>query len=224
MVEEGAVLSRGTLVEIIAWHAKELADRPFWVDDHVANLRRVLALFLVGLYVGRRKILEDVLNHRGLIRNVLWWGLGLGLTGTFGYLALELWPDPTSPYATHLVGKVFWSFGTPALCFFYVALITLLTERGVWKNLLAPFAWVGQMALTNYLLQTLFLTTIFWGYGLGLYGKVRPAAGVALTLAVFVLQMLLSAWWLSRFRFGPAEWVWRTLTYGRAQPMRVLGA
>ena len=77
------------------------------------------------------------------------------------------------------------------------------------------------MALTNYLLQTVICTLIFYNYGLGLYGKVGPALGLVLTVAIFLVQIPLSAWWLKRFRFGPMEWLWRSLTYAKLQPMRV---
>jgi uncharacterized protein len=80
---------------------------------------------------------------------------------------------------------------------------------------------VGRLALSNYLFQTLVCTTIFYSYGLGFYGKVGPAAGLALTVLIFVTQIMLSVWWIRRFRFGPAEWLWRTLTYGKLQPVRV---
>ncbi len=85
---------------------------------------------------------------------------------------------------------------------------------------MAFLASVGRMALTNYLLQSLICSTIFYGYGLGLFGQVDTATGLVLTVLIFALQIPLSNWWLSRFRFGPAEWLWRTLTYLRIQPMR----
>jgi len=83
---------------------------------------------------------------------------------------------------------------------------------------LAP---VGRMALTNYLLETVVSLCLYDGWGLGLIGRMPPSHCVALTLAVFALQVLFSHWWLSRFRFGPAEWLWRSLTYGQAQSMRL---
>jgi uncharacterized protein len=76
------------------------------------------------------------------------------------------------------------------------------------------------MALTNYLAQSLICTTIFYGYGFGLYGRVGPALGVFLTLVIFSLQVLFSRWWLSRYRYGPMEWLWRSLTYGEPQALR----
>jgi uncharacterized protein len=77
------------------------------------------------------------------------------------------------------------------------------------------------MGLTNYLLQSIIFTTLFYGYGLGLYGKIGPAAGMALTVLVYGLQIRMSVSWLGRLRFGPAEWLWRSLTYGKLQPMRL---
>ncbi len=80
---------------------------------------------------------------------------------------------------------------------------------------------VGRMALSNYLFQSLVYVTLFYSYGLGLMGTIGPALLTVLSVFVFVLQILLSRWWLTRFRFGPMEWLWRTLTYGKLQPLRV---
>ncbi len=77
------------------------------------------------------------------------------------------------------------------------------------------------MPLTNYLLHTVIHVAIFYGVGLGLYAKIPPAATVGVTLIMYASMILLSVWWMKRFRFGPAEWLWRTLTYGKLQPMRV---
>jgi uncharacterized protein len=78
-----------------------------------------------------------------------------------------------------------------------------------------PFSYVGRMALTNYLVQSLICTTIFYSYGLGLYGRVGPLADLFLGLVIYSLQIPFSQWWLSTHRYGPMEWVWRRLTYGR---------
>lgn len=79
---------------------------------------------------------------------------------------------------------------------------------------------VGRLALTNYLLQSLAGALIFTGYGLRLYGRVGPAAALLLSVAIFAAQIPASSWWLRHFRFGPAEWLLRSLTYARAQPLR----
>ncbi|MFQ5777077.1 MAG: DUF418 domain-containing protein [Terriglobia bacterium] len=112
------------------------------------------------------------------------------------------------------------ALGRPAICFFYASAIILLVQREAWKKRLAPLGSVGRLALSNYLLQSVVCTTIFYSYGLGLYGQVGPAQGLVLSVLIYAFQILLSVWWVRRFRFGPAEWLWRTLTYGKLQPMR----
>ena len=75
------------------------------------------------------------------------------------------------------------------------------------------------MAFTNYLAQSLIFGWIFYGYGLGLFGRLGAAEALAVGVAVYVAQVLFSAWWLGRYRYGPVEWLWRTLMYGAIQPM-----
>jgi uncharacterized protein len=103
----------------------------------------------------------------------------------------------------------------------YAAGILLLLQRERPRAVLAHLAPVGRMALTNYLLQSVIGSLIFYGIGLGLYDKLGPAAGALIIIAVFAAQVLVSPLWLRRFRFGPVEWVWRSLTYWKAQPMRL---
>jgi uncharacterized protein len=105
-------------------------------------------------------------------------------------------------------------------CAYSVALI-LLFQLPAWRARLLPVAAVGRTALSNYLLQSVICTSVFYSYGLGLYGRVGPAAGLALTVVIYAGQLAASVWWLRRFRFGPMEWLWRSLTYGRRQPLRV---
>ena len=107
------------------------------------------------------------------------------------------------------------------MTFFYASTIILLTQRETWQRRLAPLGAVGRMALSNYLLQSLICTAIFYSYGLALFGKVRPSLGLLLTTIIFLIQIPLSVWWLRRFQFGPVEWLWRSLTYWQCQPMRV---
>lgn len=85
---------------------------------------------------------------------------------------------------------------------------------------LLPLASVGRTALSNYLLQSVVCTWLFYGYGLGLYGQLGPATTLLITLFLFRVQIALSAWWTERYRFGPAEWLWRSLAYGRSQPWK----
>nr|WP_307774151.1 DUF418 domain-containing protein [Luteimonas salinisoli] len=106
------------------------------------------------------------------------------------------------------------------LALFYLSAFVLAFQRPAWRTGLAWLAPVGRMALTNYLAQTAVAIALFYGVGLGLGPRFGMAGVCIAALVVFPLQAVASAWWLRWFRFGPLEWLWRTLTYGRMQPMR----
>jgi uncharacterized protein len=96
--------------------------------------------------------------------------------------------------------------------------LAVLFQNGDWKRRLAPFAAVGQMALTVYLTQSV-ICTLFY-YTTGLYGKVGPTMGLIPTVVLYSAQVIFANWWLSRYRFGPVEWLWRGMTYGKMSLMR----
>lgn len=171
---------------------------------------QVLAFFLAGLLVGRQRRLEGVEERRSFWTGVSILGflLGVPIVGTHAVFLLR--PDPVPSFLSALDATL----GSPAFGFGYLAVFFLcLTPRA--RRRLMPLASAGRMALTNYFMQSVVFTFVFYGYGGGLYGETSPVWGVLLALTFFPLQMLLSQWWLDRFRYGPAEWGWRCLTYGR---------
>ncbi|MDD3643696.1 MAG: DUF418 domain-containing protein, partial [Candidatus Krumholzibacteria bacterium] len=93
-------------------------------------------------------------------------------------------------------------------------------RSGAFPRLSGALAAAGRMALTNYLAQAVICVLLFYGDGLALYGSVERIWHPPIIVAVWAVQLLWSPLWLRRFRFGPAEWLWRSLTYGKAQPMR----
>jgi uncharacterized protein len=180
----------------------------------------VLGMFLLGLYVGRRRIFHDISAHLPLFRRVMWSGLIVGLVFNLIFVAVSdnagLLPIAYRELATRGARTIAGS----ALCLFYISGIVLLTRKRSWMQWLSPLAFVGRTALSNYLLQSIICTLLFYGYGMGLYGKLGPAITIFLTFLLFRVQIGLSAWWLERYRFGPAEWMWRSLTYGMIQPWK----
>jgi uncharacterized protein len=102
----------------------------------------------------------------------------------------------------------------------YAAALIWCVKAGVLRPVLAALEAVGRMALSNYFLQTILCTTLFYGYGFGLFAKVGYPALFGVAAAVWAVNIAFSLLWLRVFRFGPAEWLWRTLTYLRPQPMR----
>lgn len=167
----------------------------------------VLVMFLVGLVVGRSGILDDPLRYQPLLGRGWKWALPFALVGNglflIGFEAERMW---MVSIGIHI--------GAPLLSFVYAAWVLLYAEK------LTIFAPVGQMALTNYLAQSLIATTLFYGYGFGLYDQVLPTMMLLLVLIIFVVQIGLSHFWLARYRFGPVEWLWRSLTYGQWQAFR----
>ncbi|MFP4440355.1 MAG: DUF418 domain-containing protein [Chloroflexaceae bacterium] len=181
----------------------------------------ILAMFLLGLYVGRRRLLHDIPANLPFFRRVMRWSLVVGLVTNLLYVWLSTLVNPAEFSLPLLLSVVSFVIGAPALCLFYVTALIQLTQNQSWQQRLMPLAAVGRTALSNYLLQTLVCTTIFYGYGLGLMGQVGPALGLLLSITIFSVQVIISNWWVRRFRFGPMEWLWRTATYGKLQPMRV---
>jgi uncharacterized protein len=134
-------------------------------------------------------------------------------------LFFQTYPSAPASFWGGLVLRLLWSVHAWGLAAFYASSLLLLWQRQKWQRWLAPLAAVGRMALTNYLLQSILIIPVC--VALELFDKVTPRVGLLLALSVWVIQVPLSIWWLKRFRFGPAEWVWRSLTYGSLQPMRV---
>ena len=217
--ETQRIYSSGTYAEMLELRAREL-PRDLLPDTDDAY---ILTIFLLGLYVGRRRIFHDVSAHLPFIRRVQVWGLMIGIAGNTAFaVGGSFEPSPASVMEN--VGRLCLVFAAPAMSFFYASTIILLTQGEAWRRRLAPLAAVGRMALSNYLLQSLICTMIFYSYGLGFFSKVRPSLGLLLTIIICLVQIPLSVWWLRRFQFGPIEWLWRSLTYWQRQPMGADGS
>lgn len=210
--------STGSFSEIMAQRA---GDAAFVTMGGLFNSPGIFSMFLLGAYFGRQQLFQDTASRLSFFRRIWLWGLGLGLVGNLIFTISMEYADPTTPSLWMLVGMLGYTVGAPGLCFFYISSFVMLWQNPTWQRRLFPLAAVGRTALSNYLFQSVVCTMIFYSYGLGFYGQVGPALGVGLAVVIFAVQIPLSRWWLGRFKFGPAEWVWRSLTYGQFQPMRV---
>jgi uncharacterized protein len=116
-----------------------------------------------------------------------------------------------------------WNYvGSLFVALAHTSAVMLLVRAGALRAVTSRLAAVGRMALTNYLAQSLIMTFVFYPWGLNLWSEFDRAALVLFIVGVWTIELLWSPWWLARFRFGPMEWLWRSLTYWRPQPMRVL--
>ena len=210
--------SHGTFAEISLERARAVA----WSLSWPISWLQILGLFLIGLYAGRREFFQKLQTYLSFLRRAMWWALAFGVVGMLLRAGVFKIPGLLGPYLSGLGEQGLETAGNLGVSFFYASTLILLAQRPAWKSRLAPLAAVGRMALSNYLFQSVVCTTVFYSYGFGLFGKVGPAAGLALSVAIYAVQVPLSLWWLRHFRFGPMEWVWRSLTYGMAQTMRPL--
>ena len=217
VVDAFKVYPNGSWTEIFIRRAKDVAD--IWRGTGYFGAH-ILAMFLIGLYAGRRRVLESVDGNPDFIRRVRNWTLIPGVIGSIYSTWAGRVSTPMLPTWFNLGSTLSFIAGNTCLSLFYMSVIVLMCRDERWRTRLARIASAGRMALSNYLFQSLLMTTLLYSYGLKLYGKISPAIGFVLVILVYRIQMRASHWWLKRFRFGPAEWLWRSLTYRQWQRMR----
>lgn len=173
---------------------------------HAWILPRTIALFLFGAFLWRA----------GLFRRAHEFMDEIALAAAVGIVA------GAAMTAAGVGG--WWALLAPVvLALGYGAAVLALAQWPMARKRLAPFAFVGRMAFSNYLMQSAVFAFVFFGYGLGQFGHMSPTMAFALGIVVYAAQMRISKWWLERYRFGPVEWLWRTLMYGGTQPMVIEG-
>lgn len=181
------------------------------VFSSILLLMTLLPLFLFGMYIARK----GWLHKPDLHKQKLWtmWGISLIV-----FLVLKVGP--------YLYGNPIWfsyiqdNVGGTASALFYLISIMLFFRFRIGKKVLLPFTYVGRMSLTSYISQSVICFILFYGVGFGLYGSVRPVVAMGIVVIVYSLQVIGCKWWLERYRFGPVEWLWRSLTYKKKQPLK----
>lgn len=219
------VYAIGSLAEVLADNANAIPADP--VEDLYTpeSGLTVLAMFLLGFSLGRSGILRDIPGLMVPIARMRVWGLGLGITAmvaervlaySYGY---ALFGAQQAGLGLQFGGDMLFTFGTTVLALGYAATLIIAAQTPRGRAALAPLAGIGRMGLTVYLTQTLMFTTLFYGYGFGQAFRLSPLAVTGWAIVIFAVQIVACQWWLRRFRFGPAEWLWRSLTYLKWQPL-----
>ena len=210
------VKQSGSVSELISGNLTTGAISKIFFMIFSGRLWITFGLFLLGLCAGRLEIFKDTEANRRFFQRML---LPAGAVATVTTLVEIV--HPTVIQMTSVADLLAWfSFTVQqiSLSVFYVAAVVLLYWRRPSQGLLPALAPLGKMGLTSYLGQTVFGLIVFYGIGFGLLGKVGAAAAVGMAIAFFVLQILLARALLSRFSLGPAEWLWRALTYFTLAP------
>ena len=209
---------QGTFAEIMA---QRTSDTLFSFSQIFTGIFVIFPFFLFGLYAGKKKIFQNIESNLTSIRKIWIWSLVIGLTMSIVKFIFKnlMGADFYSFYTVIHTGSGF--LGDIGLCLFFMTSIVLLYQNRKWMLKLKPLAYMGRMPLSNYLFQSIVCTTIFYSYGFGLYGKVGSALGLVLTVVIFTIQIFISKYWFKHYRFGPVEWVWRCLTYGKLFGMKL---
>jgi uncharacterized protein len=210
------IYARGTVRQILVQNWVE------WKGFLVAQLFSIYAvsLFLLGMWVWRAGIVQRLEEYRPVFKRVCAWCLPIGLVMNFFYAYESAFtPTDQAPLGLRVAGILHF-FGAHILAAGYICGLALIFLNVNLRRFIAPFAAVGRMALTDYLMQSVLCTLFFYHYTTGLYGRVGPALAWVPVIVLYSAQVVFSNWWLSKYRFGPMEWLWRGLTYGKFPAMR----
>ena len=191
-----------------------MAGAPFFA------LFLLLPIFMLGWWLVETGKMRHPEQHLTLFRTMAWvgWPFGLVFSMSAGVLMYHpAWIESRGPdfvaNALHWCGQIL-------LCAAYVASFVLLLRKRFFKRLFGWLAPLGRMALTNYLTHSLVFSTLFYGYGAGWFGQVPRLQQVGLVAAMIAFQAVFSRVWLAYFNYGPMEWLWRSATYLKWQPLR----
>jgi uncharacterized protein len=181
---------------------------------------------LLGAWVGRKGWLQNAAAYLPGFRRAMRIALPAGLILCGLGQLLDIHADgPWLPEWSHwwFAGEVIHQIGMPVLATGYVCAIVVALHTPLGRRLLAPLADVGRMALSNYIGQSLVIAFVLFGVGpgLALAGKIGTTIVALIAIVAYAIMVLISRWWLARFRFGPLEWLWRAATYGRWPPLRI---
>jgi uncharacterized protein len=207
--EAQRIYATGGFPDVLTFRLREI---PLFVPLHAYIFPRTIGLFLVGAFAWRTGILQN--RSARLLSSIAACCIGLGAALILSHAGRLV--------TGGRIGSLMEPLGTILLALGYGAAIIGIAnlERG--KKLLGWAAPLGRMAFTNYLMQSVIFGWIFYGYGLGLFGHLGVTHALAIGVAVYIGQVFFSRWWLRHYRYGPVEWLWRTLMYGEAQPMSLL--
>lgn len=199
------------------WQASGFLYRYSYILDS-NRIPKVLGMFLMGFYAGRKMIYTNLENYTSLFKKMRRWGFIIGIPAALACTYFEIFgkgiPDPMG-----LAHTLFYAISVVPLSLAFVSVICLHWVNKKSTSRLKFLAPMGRMALTNYLMQTIIGITIYYAVGFGLGGNIGPSYFIPIGLCVYALQVAYSNWWFKHFNYGPMEWIWRQLTYGKKLPL-----
>jgi uncharacterized protein len=178
-----------------------------------------LPLFMVGYWLVASGRMKNPELHQGFFSVMCWGGLSIGLMLSLAGAFISLHPVAKAAIEVQAGGQTIFYYGQFVLCAGYIGLFVKLSSKA-W--FLKSFSWLsslGKMALTNYITHSIILTSIFYGYAGGMFGQIARGQQMLIVVAIIFAQVIFCTLWLKFFKFGPLEWLWRSITYMKLQPM-----
>jgi uncharacterized membrane protein YeiB len=181
----------------------------------------LLPVFILGYWLISAGVMKNYQEYRSAFNIMAWIGCGLGVGLETAGLLIVQHPVANQIMLLQGVGETLFFVGQYVMAIGYFALIMRLMCSEHWRRRLNHFAPMGRMALTNYIMHSVILTSIFYGYAGGYFGEISRAPQMLIVLAIVIFQLAFSTWWLKYYAFGPLEWLWRCLSYKKMQPMKL---
>lgn len=187
---------------------------PVFLFNLPFGLINILPIFLLGLLAGKLNIFN--VDSRNIIKKTWITTFILGIPTT-ALLALFMLSIIDTGIRQQIFIDLLTSINGLILCLFYISSLSLLLRKKKWQNILNPLRYSGQMAFTNYIMQTVICQMIFLVFNL--YNEISLFTGTILCILIYMMQITASHFWLKKYRFGPLEWLWRSFTYLTFQPL-----
>ena len=212
-----SIKQHGTVTDVVSMNLNESFTGKLSFQIATGRLFVTFGCFLLGICAWRAQLFADSQRNRRVMRQlVLWAGIPAALTSVL------MWLYPSGmrlESAAQLFPFVISCVQQVALATFFVAGALLMYWNSSSQGWLSKLAPMGKMGLTTYLMQTVFGLLVFYGFGLGLLGRIGVATCVALGIAFFICQIFIARWWMQRYNQGPVEWLWRSATDRRFQAL-----
>jgi uncharacterized protein len=199
----------GTLKDVIAINYKTYPPQWLYTWVEWRDMSEALGKFLLGYFILRRQLLVRIDDNMRLIKKIWYCTLLITLI----YIPLEILSDKKIISTPRFILFPFLKVGILSMALFYIVSIVQLYKKGKLLWLMEAFRNLGRMTLTNYLMQTIIYIILLYGIGFGLLGNFSFSIIWLSSFIIYFLQFIFSKWWLSRFYYGPMEWIWRQLTY-----------
>lgn len=226
-IENGALyyaaITQGSFSDVVAHNIYAIQEK---IDYQLTSGRFFITFgfFMLGMLAGRLKWFEDMEKSKDFILNV-WKKSGFIIIGfviasiIFGISIQALSIDVKNAVWSRWISGSLADVLNASVTIFYIASVCLLMLKPKWHARMAPLSYIGKMALTSYLSQSLFGVILFFHFGLGLFFITSPALNAVMCIAVFAIQVAFCKFWLARYNYGPVEWLWRSATYLKWQPL-----